>query len=114
MARLPIFRVAIFGFAGTSFAIAFRLPREIHKANQQLRNGQNHVPGPRVCVIYHKGLEASDDRMFLAALFGDLTVPIDLNPTRMGTTFLGRNGILSVKQNRGISAVRYVRSDPDV
>jgi hypothetical protein len=108
--------VAIFEFAGTSFAIAFlfRLPREIDMANEQLRNGQNHVPGPGVCVIYHKDLEASGDEMFLAALFGDLTVPIDLNPTRMGTTFLGRNGILSVKQNRGISAVRYVRGDADV
>jgi hypothetical protein len=93
---------------GGRSATAARLRLVINDANDQLRSGQRCVPAPGVCVIYHESLDATSDQMFLAALFGDLTIPIELNPTRRGTPFLGNNGILSPTQNRGVSAVRYV------
>jgi hypothetical protein len=76
--------------------------------NDQLRSGQNAVPAPGICAIYQESLEATGGRMLLAALFGDLTIPIALNPIQPGTPFLGRNGILSATKNRAVNAVRYV------
>jgi hypothetical protein len=86
-----------------------RIRSVIDDANEQLRSGQACVAAPGICVIYHEvSLEATGSNMFFAALFGDLTIPIALNPTKLGTPFLGRNGILSPSKNRGVSVVRYV------
>jgi hypothetical protein len=87
---------------------AARLRLVVNDANDQLRSGQNAAPAPGICVIYHESLEATGGRMLLAALFGDLTIPIALNPIQPGTPFLGRNGILSATKNRAVSAVKYV------
>jgi len=87
-----------------------RIRESIDEANDQLRSGQNCLPAPGICVIYHESLDATSGRMFLAAIFGDLTVPIELNPIQPGGPFLGRNGILAPTKNRGVSAVRYVTS----
>jgi hypothetical protein len=87
---------------------ADRLRNAIDEANQQIRSGQRQVPAPGICMIYHDSLDATSGVMFLAALFGDLTIPIALDPIKYGEAFLGRNAILTPEQNRGISAVRYV------
>lgn len=87
---------------------ARRIREAIDDANDQLRSGQRCVPAPGICVIYHESLEATAGQMFLAALFGDLTIPLALDPIRPGEPFLGRNGILTPTKNRGVSAVRYV------
>jgi hypothetical protein len=87
---------------------AARIREAIDDANDQLRSGQSAVPAPGICVIYQESLEATGDRMLLAALFGDLTIPIALNPIQPGNPFLGRNGILSATKNRAVSAVKYV------
>ncbi len=96
--------------AGGSTTTARRVREAIDEANDQFRSGQSCVPAPGICVIYHESLEATSGHMFLAALFGDLTVPIGLDPIQPGDPFLGRNGILAPAKNRGVSAVRYVTS----
>lgn len=89
----------------------WRVREAIGDANRQLRNGQRCRPAPGVCAIYHGSLDALGDQQVLAALFGDLTIAIDLDPIRPGPAFLGRNGVLSPTKNRGVSAIRYQRSD---
>jgi hypothetical protein len=88
-----------------------RLRSAIDEANDQIRSGQAKVPAPGLCVVYHDSLDATSGQMYLAALFGDLTVAIDLAPICMGEAFLGRNAILTPQQNRGVSAVRYVTAN---
>lgn len=88
----------------------WRVREAVGDANRQLRNGQRHRGAPGVCAIYHDGLDALGDQQVLAALFGDLTIAIDLDPVRQGPAFLGRNGVLAPNKNRGVSAVRYQRS----
>jgi hypothetical protein len=105
----PLRLVSLMSAGGHSTTVR-RIREAIDEANDQLRSGQNCVPAPGICVIYHESLEATSGHMFLAALFGDLTVPIELGPIQPGEPFLGRNGILAPTKNRGVSAVRYVTS----
>jgi hypothetical protein len=92
----------------------WRVRQSVGDANRQIRNGQRFRPAPGVCAIYHDGLDALGEQQVLAALFGDLTIPIDRDPIRQGPAFLGRNGVLSPNKNRGISAVRYQRAADNV
>lgn len=87
---------------------ADRLRSAIDEANQQVRSGQRQVQAPGICMVFHDSLDATSGVMFLAAIFGDLTIPIATDPIQYGEAFLGRNAILTPSQNRGISAVRYV------
>jgi hypothetical protein len=103
----PLAMCALMSSGGYNTTAA-RIREVAADANNQLRSGQRVVTCPGICVIYHESLSATAGRLFLSALFGDVTVPIDLNPTRLGQAFLGNNGVLSPTKNRGISAVRYV------
>ena len=95
----PLTLVSLMSAGGYSTTAA-RIREAIDEANDQLRSGQSCSPAPGICVIYHESLDATSGRMFLSALFGDLTIPIALNPVRPGgEPFLGRNGILSPTKN---------------
>lgn len=92
----------------------WRVRQEIRYTNRQLRNGQRYQAAAGVCAIYQDGLDALGEQQVLAALFGDLTIPVMRNPTQLGPAFLGRNGVLSPTKNRGVSAVRYERAATSV
>ena len=111
-ARLEL-RGALAGDAHANRSV-WRVREAIGDANRQLRNGQRCRRAPGVCAIYHDSLDALGEQQVLAALFGDFTIGIELDPIRPGPAFLGRNGVLSPNKNRGISAVRYQRAADSV
>ena len=92
----------------------WRVREAVADASQQLRNCQRYRPAPGVCAVYQGGLDALGDQQVLAALFGDLTIAIEREANHSGPAFLGRNGVLSPTKHRGVSAVRYQRTDSSV
>lgn len=84
-----------------------RIREAVNKANSQIRNGQRFAPGPGLVTIYHDGMDALGIEMFLAALFGDITMLLGGNPPRLRETVFGKNAALTTGQHRAISAVRY-------
>jgi hypothetical protein len=87
-----------------------RIRAEIKAANNQLRNGQKYRPAPGICVIYHGSLDFAADLEVVSALFGDLVMSISDNG-KLGNAVHGKNGAWSSTKNRGVSALRYVRTD---
>lgn len=87
---------------------SYRVREAIDEANDQIRNGQTYRPAPGIVCIYQETMDELRAHTLLAAVFGDLTVPIDRGSGKFGEIFLGRNGILKPDKNRGVSAVRYV------
>jgi hypothetical protein len=90
-----------------------RIRAEVKDSNSQLRNGQKYCPAPGVCVIYHESLDFAGDRHVVAALFGDLIASIGADG-RPGEAVHGRNGAWSARKNRGVSALRYIRTEQSV
>jgi hypothetical protein len=90
-----------------------RIRRAVADCNSQFRNGQRFAAAPGIAVIYQDFPDALGAEQFLAALFGDLTLEVIRDPPRLGRAALSGNGVLTRTDNRGISAVRYVRRNAD-
>jgi hypothetical protein len=86
-----------------------RIRRALADCNSQIRNGQRFNAAPGIAVIYQDFPDALGPEQLLAALFGDLTIEVLRDPARLGRAALAGNGALTRTDNRGISAVRYIR-----
>jgi hypothetical protein len=87
-----------------------RIREDINKANSQIRNAQKARLAPGVVSIYHDSLDALGLEMFLAALFGDLSIPVTPvrgGPPKFGTPEFGPHAVLTGGKNRGVAIVRY-------
>ena len=65
-------------------------------------------------MIYHETLDFLSEHQVLAALFGDLAIPISTYGRSLGEPRFGGNGAWSSKKNRGVSALRYVRTNESI
>jgi hypothetical protein len=91
-----------------------RIREQVKESNAQLKNGQSQRPGPGVCVIYHETLDHASARQLVAALLGDIAIPIQSDGRSLGQARFTRNGVWRPTKNRAVSAVRYVRTDDSI
>lgn len=88
-----------------------RIRKAIKYANSQLRNAQSRRPAPGLCIIYHETLDFAGDDQVAAAAFGDLQIPVG---GTMADAVYGAGGAWTERKNRGVSAIRYVRTDTSI
>src|SRR4029077_1169155 len=90
-----------------------RIRAAVAESNAQLRNGQRHRPAPGICIIFHESLDFAGEDQVVAALLGDRVHQI-IDGVTIGEGFFGRGGAWTASKNRGVSALRYVRTQDSV
>lgn len=90
-----------------------RIRRAVADCNRQIRNGQKFAQAPGLAVIHQDFPDALGPEQFVAAMFGDLAFEVNRDEPRVRRVVLTGNGVLTATDNRGVSAVRYVRRHAD-
>lgn len=88
-----------------------RIREAVSEANAQHKNGCRHRDAPSLTVIYHNDLTVADNKVLLAALYGDLAYAFSPGNFQNGELHLTRNGVFRPDKNTTTSAVCYIRND---
>lgn len=87
-----------------------RIRETVSEANSQFKNAIVYKAAPTLLMIFHEGLDVSDDEIVKSALYGDLKYSFSPQKFDQGKLILDGNAAWNREKNRTTSAVMYVRN----